>query len=61
MLVGRGDEQRRIDALLDQARSGVSGALIIRGEPGIGKSALLQYAAGAAEGMTLVSVTGIEA
>ncbi len=61
MLLGRGDEQARIAALLDHARSGVSGALILRGEPGIGKSALLQYAAAEADRMTLLSTTGIEA
>lgn len=61
MLVGRGDEQGRIDALIEHARSGVSGALILRGEPGIGKSALLRYATDRADGMTVLSATGIEA
>ena len=61
MLVGRAQEQARIDALLEHARSGVSGSAIIRGEPGIGKSALLRYATDRAEGMTVLSATGIEA
>ena len=61
MLVGREQEQARIDALLEHARSGVSGAVVVRGEPGIGKSALLRYAADRAGGMTVLSATGIEA
>src|SRR6202521_4625223 len=61
MLVGRGEELARIAALLEHAQSGVSGALILRGEPGIGKSALLREALTPAEGMTILSATGIEA
>jgi DNA-binding CsgD family transcriptional regulator len=61
MLVGRDDELARIDALLEHAHSGVSSVLILRGEPGIGKSALLRAASGRAVGMTLLSATGIEA
>ncbi|MDQ6882946.1 MAG: LuxR family transcriptional regulator [Candidatus Dormibacteraeota bacterium] len=61
MLLGRSDAQARIAALLDHARSGVSAALILRGEPGIGKSALLQFAALKADAMTVLSATGIEA
>src|SRR5918912_3311447 len=60
MLLGRGREQARIDALIAQARLGISGALAIRGEPGIGKSALLEYATHQAHGMTVLSATGIE-
>jgi hypothetical protein len=60
MLVGRDSEQATIDALLGHARSGISGTLVVRGEPGIGKSALLRYAASRAEGMTVLSATGIE-
>ncbi|GAB3423222.1 ATP-binding protein [Flindersiella endophytica] len=52
MLRGRGAEQAAIDALLGEARKGASGALIIRGEPGIGKSALLDYADGQASTAT---------
>lgn len=60
MLVGRGSEQARIEALLANARIGVSAALLIRGEPGIGKSALLRYAIERADEMTVLSATGIE-
>ena len=41
VLIGRGNEQRRIDVLLDAAREGMSAALVLVGEPGIGKTALL--------------------
>ena len=44
MLVGREDQQAAIDRLLDGARAGRSGALVVRGEAGIGKSALLEHA-----------------
>ena len=45
MLVGRETERARIDALLAGAREGRGGALVLRGEPGIGTSALLRAAA----------------
>ena len=51
MLVGREAEQSSIDALLQRARDGRSAVLVLRGEPGIGKSALLAHADGAAAGM----------
>jgi DNA-binding CsgD family transcriptional regulator len=60
MLLGRESEQARLDGLLEHARAGVSGVLIIRGEPGIGKSALLRHVSGRAEGMTVLSATGVE-
>lgn len=42
-LRGRAAEQRALDALLDGAAAGRSGVLVVRGEPGIGKTALLGY------------------
>src|SRR5438477_11535075 len=48
MLFGREVECERIDHLLGRAREGISGALVLRGEPGIGKSALCAYAVGGA-------------
>ncbi|GAA2246207.1 LuxR family transcriptional regulator [Kitasatospora cystarginea] len=44
MLFGRAEEQAAIGRLLDGARAGRSGVLVLRGEPGIGKSALLDHA-----------------
>ena len=61
MVLGRAAEQARIDALLEHARSGVSGTLIVSGEPGIGKSALLSYAADKCLDMTMLSATGVKA
>src|ERR1700736_5089740 len=60
MLLGRADEQARIQALLEHARAGISGSLIVRGEPGIGKSALLRYASNPALGLAVLPVTGVE-
>ncbi|MEV0675189.1 AAA family ATPase [Actinosynnema sp. NPDC050436] len=61
MLYGRAGEQAAIEALLAAARAGRSGALVLRGEAGIGKSALLRWAADAAAGLRVLWVTGIEA
>jgi hypothetical protein len=60
VLIGRESECARLDELLDGARMGRSGALVIRGEAGIGKTALLDYAVGHAEGMTVVRALGVE-
>src|SRR5919197_4955159 len=60
MLVGREQECARIDAVLRAAREGRSGRLVLRGEPGIGKTALLEYAVARADGMTVVRALGIE-
>ncbi|MFI5915801.1 AAA family ATPase [Dactylosporangium sp. NPDC051541] len=57
-LVGRGAEQQRIDAVIAAARAGRGGALVLRGEPGVGKSALLGYARGAADGCAVMAVSG---
>jgi DNA-binding CsgD family transcriptional regulator len=60
VLIGRESECARLDELLDRARMGRTGALVIRGEAGIGKTALLDYAAGRAEDMTVVRALGVE-
>ena len=60
MLLGRELETTRIDSLIDGACKGRSGALVLTGEPGIGKTALLDYAAARAEGMTVLTARGIE-
>jgi DNA-binding CsgD family transcriptional regulator len=61
MLLGREAEQRAVDELLQKARSGRSGVLVLRGEPGIGKTALLGYAERSAGNMTVLRCAGIEA
>ncbi|HEY3002543.1 MAG TPA: AAA family ATPase [Kribbellaceae bacterium] len=60
MLHGRDAEQARVAALLTDARAGTAGALLIRGEPGVGKSALLQDARERATGMRVLSTQGLE-
>ena len=59
-LHGRAAECAHIDGLLADAREGRSGALVIRGEAGIGKSALIAHARARAADMTVLSVTGNE-
>ena len=61
MLVGRDAEQRQLDLLLRKGRAGSSGVLVLRGDPGIGKMALLDYAGLRADPMRVLRATGIEA
>jgi DNA-binding CsgD family transcriptional regulator len=60
MLHGRMRECRQMDGLLAAARAGRSGVLVVRGEAGIGKSALLDYAAERADGFHVLRGAGIE-
>ena len=60
MLLGRDDERLALDRLLAEARGGRSGVLALVGEPGIGKTALLEYAAERAEGMRVLRARGVE-
>ena len=60
MLLGRADERREIEQALARARSGASAVLALSGEPGIGKTALLGYAAEQRAGMRLLQARGIE-
>jgi DNA-binding CsgD family transcriptional regulator len=60
-LVGREVECAAIDSLLTDARAGAAGALVVRGEAGIGKSALLSYARQRALPMMVLSAGGVEA
>src|SRR3954463_9314277 len=59
--VGRTSERERLDATLALARDGHSAVLVIRGEPGIGKTALLRYAARQAAGLRTIEVEGVQA
>src|SRR5580698_8771865 len=59
-LVGRDRERATLDLLLAEVRDGASRSLVVLGDPGIGKSALLDYAAAAAAGFLVIRVTGIE-
>jgi DNA-binding CsgD family transcriptional regulator len=59
-LLGRGDERDRLEAILDDARRGLSGVLVLRGEPGAGKTALLDYAQAAAADLNVIRIDGVE-
>src|SRR4051812_46527532 len=60
MLHGRAGDCAELRALIEGARHSRSGVAVLRGEPGIGKSALLDYAAAQAGGMPLLSAAGIQ-
>jgi hypothetical protein len=60
MLRGRAEERAAVEALLAGAREGSGGALVLRGEPGIGKSALLDHAAANASGLAVLRTAGVE-
>ena len=60
MLRGRRDERAVLDGLLDDARAGHSGVLVLRGEAGIGKTALLEHAIESASDVTLLRAVGVE-
>lgn len=62
-LLGRRAEREAIDRLLADAAAGRSGVLVVRGEAGIGKTALLQYArdTAVASGIRVESAVGVEA
>src|SRR5512133_3497667 len=59
--VGRTSERDVLDGLLTRVRGGESESLVIRGEAGIGKTALLRYAARQAAGFQVAQLTGVEA
>jgi hypothetical protein len=59
-LRGRRDDRAVLAGLLDSARAGRSGVLVLRGEAGIGKSALLEYASGSAPDFRLLRAVGVE-
>jgi DNA-binding CsgD family transcriptional regulator len=54
------DERQALDRVLDAARRGLSAALVVRGEPGMGKTSLLRYAADSAAGFRVVRIAGVE-
>src|SRR5918994_4331846 len=59
MLVGRDLECRRLQSLIDATRAGDGGTVLLRGVPGAGKSALLEFAAGRAGDLTVLRAGGI--
>src|SRR5215469_2829759 len=59
-MLDRQQERAAIDRVLDAARGGFSGVLVLRGEPGHGKTTLLQYAIDSAADLRVSSVVGVE-
>lgn len=59
-LRGRDREQASLDRLLDEVRAGQSRVLVLRGEAGVGKTALLDYLHERASGCRVVRATGVE-
>src|SRR5580693_5212929 len=60
-LRGRSRERERLEWLLSGVRSGRSGVLVLRGEAGIGKTALLEQFGEAASGCVVTRATGVQA
>src|SRR5580700_6468091 len=60
MLLGRLPERAALSGLLEAARAGRSGVMVVRGEPGVGKTALLEYAIESAAGLRIARVAGVE-
>src|ERR1700750_2618851 len=60
MLHGRRDECTVLERLLEGTRDGQSAALVLQGEAGVGKTALLEYAVGAAADMRPIRAAGVE-
>lgn len=61
MLLGRRTECETLDRLVEAVHAGESRALVIRGEAGVGKSALLEHLQERASGCRVVSATGVQA
>ncbi|WP_433064895.1 ATP-binding protein [Dactylosporangium sp. CS-033363] len=61
-LIGRQDATRTAGALVRRVRSGHGGAIVVRGDAGIGKSAVLDWTArqAVAAGLRVLSTTGVE-
>jgi DNA-binding CsgD family transcriptional regulator len=60
MLAGRRAECEVVDGFLAAVRAGDSRVLVVHGEPGVGKTALLEYLAGRAEGCRVLHVLGVQ-
>ena len=59
-LLNRQRERAALDDLLGAVRDGRGRALVVRGEAGVGKSALLEYVVGAAADMRVARAVGVE-
>ena len=61
MLIGREEERTQLDSLIVRARGGESAALLLHGEPGIGKTRLLEHAAVTAADFKVLRARPLEA
>jgi predicted ATPase len=59
-LIDRNTEKQALHQVLDSVRAGMSGALVLRGEPGVGKSVLLDYSVERATGLQVVRTVAVE-
>jgi ABC-type transport system involved in cytochrome c biogenesis ATPase subunit len=59
-LTNRDTERAVLDEFVAAVRAGQSRMLVVRGEPGVGKTALLDYLAGQVQGYRLVRVAGVQ-
>jgi hypothetical protein len=59
-LIGRRRECEQLDGLLAAVRGGAGRVLVLRGEPGVGKSALLEYAAERADDFRVLHAAGVQ-
>ena len=59
--MNRYTEMQALHQVLDSVRAGMSGALVLPGEPGVGKSVLLDYAVERAAGLQIVRTVAVEA
>src|SRR5579864_174185 len=60
MMFGRRSEREALARLIDGARGGRSGVAVLLGEPGVGKTALLDYAVDSASGLHIARAAGVE-
>jgi hypothetical protein len=60
MLRGRRAERVQLERLLEAVHTGQSAVLVLRGEAGIGKTALLEYTAERGEGCRVLRAVGVE-
>jgi DNA-binding CsgD family transcriptional regulator/tetratricopeptide (TPR) repeat protein len=61
VLVGRDPERAQLESLVELARHGSAGSVVVRGEPGIGKSALLDAVVADVGDATVLTTQGLEA
>ena len=59
--LNRDSEREHLDTLLADVRAGSSAVLVLQGEAGVGKTALLRYAARQASGLRTAQIAGVEA